>query len=349
MQLYNLGKISWLDSQLIYHALARRGEEALCLVSPETPYVCIGFHQDVEQEVDLAYCGERGLPVFRREVGGGAVYLDGNQYFYQLILHRDNPAVPRNKETFYRKFLEPVIRTYNRAGVPVELKPINDLIVGGRKIAGTGVGEIGEAIVFVGNLIADFNYRTMARVLKAPDEKFRDHVHKTLTDNLTTLQRELGADQAAGWTEDKLNGILVEEFSKLLGPMVPAEPDEALQAEMKALAERMTGPDWLFQKGRRFPDRQVKIRAGVTVVSRLHKARGGLIRLTYEDMEGRFGRVSISGDFFCYPEEGLRDLEEMLQGKPVSEADQMIEEFYGRTAWETPGITLADWQQVFAV
>ena len=59
MKLYNLGKVPWLDSQLIYHALAHMGQEALSLVSPATPYVCIGFHQDVEQPVrDLAFlCG----------------------------------------------------------------------------------------------------------------------------------------------------------------------------------------------------------------------------------------------------------------------------------------------------
>ena len=348
MKLYNLGKVPWLDSQLLYHTLARQNEEALCLVSPSTPYVCLGYHQDLEEEVDLAYCQERNLPVFRREVGGGAVYLDGNQFFYQLILGRDHPAVPRKKEAFYRKFLEPVIQTYRRVGVPAELKPINDVIVRGRKIAGTGVGEIGDSIVFVGNLILDFDYQSMARVLKVPDEKFRDHVHQTLKDNLTTLRRELGDDQASWLNEERLNGLLVEEFGKLLGPFVPAEPTEALQTEMKALAARMTGREWLYRKGRRPADRQVRIREGVSVVSRLHKAVGGLIRFTYEDREGRFGQVSISGDFFCYPEEGLLKLEEALSGKPVSQADRIIEAFYGRMEWETPGIVLSDWQQVFS-
>ena len=73
MKLYNLGKVPWEESQLIYHALAHMGEEALCLVSPNSPYVCIGFHQDVEQEVDLDFCRQNQIPVFRREVGGGAV------------------------------------------------------------------------------------------------------------------------------------------------------------------------------------------------------------------------------------------------------------------------------------
>ena len=84
MNVYNLGRVPWLDSQLIYHAMPGAQEEGLILLAPAEPYVCIGYHQDARQEVDLDVCRERQIPVFRREVGGGAVYLDGNQLFYQL-------------------------------------------------------------------------------------------------------------------------------------------------------------------------------------------------------------------------------------------------------------------------
>ncbi|MBW2087211.1 MAG: lipoate--protein ligase family protein, partial [Deltaproteobacteria bacterium] len=158
MELYNLGKVPWQESQLIYHALARLGRESLVLVSPASPYVCVGFHQGLDQELDLEFCQANDIPVFRREVGGGTVYLDGDQLFYQLILHRDNPIAPLKKEAFYREFLEPVVNTYRRIGIQAEYKPVNDVIVSGRKISGTGVGEIGDCLVFVGNLILDFNY-----------------------------------------------------------------------------------------------------------------------------------------------------------------------------------------------
>lgn len=73
MKLYNLGKVPWYESQLIYHAVAALGREALCLVPPATPYVCIGFHQDVEQELDLDFCKVNHIPVFSRDVGGGGL------------------------------------------------------------------------------------------------------------------------------------------------------------------------------------------------------------------------------------------------------------------------------------
>jgi lipoate-protein ligase A len=71
-----------MESQLIYHAQPRAGVEGLNILAPSEPYVCLGYHQDLEQEIDEAFCREHNIPIFRRQVGGGAVYLDGNQVFY---------------------------------------------------------------------------------------------------------------------------------------------------------------------------------------------------------------------------------------------------------------------------
>jgi lipoate-protein ligase A len=348
MRLYNLGKVPWQESQLIYHALAETNQEALSLVSPATPYVCIGFHQDVDQEVDLAYCNAKGIPVFRRDLGGGAVYLDGDQLFFHLILHKDNPALPWKKENFYRKFLEPVIQVYRRLGIPAEYKPVNDVVTGERKISGTGVGEIGDCVVFVGNLILDFDYEEMSRVLKVPDEKFRDKVHKTLKDNLTTIRRELGKEGAKACDEARLNAMMAEEFGKVIGPVEACGKDEVLSKRMTALQAKMTSDAWLYRKGRKVASRDVKIRAGVNILHRAYKASGGLIRADFEVADGRFGEVSLSGDFFCFPQGAVVRLEEDLKGHPTSEVRRIVNSFYSDQTVETPGIGVDDWMQVLS-
>jgi len=348
MKLYNLGKVPWQESQLIYHALADMGQEALSLVSPATPYVCIGFHQDLEQEVDVEYCRAKGIPVFRRDLGGGAVYLDGDQLFFQLILRKDNPAVPKSKESFYRKFLQPIVSVYRRIGIPAEYRPVNDVITGVRKISGTGVGEIGDCIVFVGNLIVDFNYEEMSRVLRVPDEKFRDKVHKTLKDNLTTIRRELGEERTEEWSEGALNSMMAEEFQKLVGTMEPSVKTDALSAKMEDLGAKMAADGWLSRKGKKIPGRDVRIRTGLNIVQKAHKGPGGLIRADFEVIDGRFGEVSLSGDFFCFPQDGVRSLEMSLEGRPKGEARKAIIEVYADREVETPGITVDDWMQVLS-
>ncbi len=349
MELFNLGKIAWQETQLIYHALAELNREALSLVSPASPYVCIGFHQDVTQEVDLEFCRQNEIPVFRRKVGGGAVYLDGEQLFFHLILHKNNAAIPLKKETFYKKFLKPVVDVYRHIGIAAEYKPVNDVIVETRKISGTGVGEIGDCVVFVGNLIVDFNYDMMARVLKVPDEKFRDKVHKTLKENLSTIRRELGAEQAAQWKEITLNQLMAQEFQKIVGPLTPSSPDEELRSKMDEIGQKMMTDEWLLQSGRKRVGRDIKIRAGVNLIHKMHKATGGLIRADFELSEGKFANLNISGDFFCFPGEAIRRLESRLEGQPLADARQIIEAFYTQENIETPGIEVDDWMQVLTV
>lgn len=343
MKLYNLGKVPWDDSQLIYHALADLGREGLILLSPASPYVCIGFHQNAEQDVDLAFCRESGIPVFRREVGGGAVYLDGGQLFFQLVLRPDHPCIPASKEAFYRKFLEPVVGIYRRLGIPAEHKPINDVVSGFRKISGSGVGEIGAGIVFVGNLIVDFNYEMMARVLKVPDEKFRDKVHKTLVENLSTIRRELGDAGAAAWTQERLDALMIDAFAKLLGPFEAAAVDPELRSRMDALRPLMLSDAWLVQRRGRGAGRDIRIRAGLHLLHRVHKARGGLLRADFELKEGRFSGVSISGDFFCYPPDAIRLLEAGLEGRWPRDVREIVRDLSSRRALEIPGVNEDDW------
>lgn len=346
MDLFNLGSASWQESQLIYHSLAKLGREGLCLVSPATPYVCIGWHQNARQEVDIEFCRKNNIPVFRREVGGGAVYLDGRQLFYQLILRRDNPAIPLNRETFYRKFIEPVAEVYRQIGVPAQYKPINDIVAGGRKVSGTGVGEIGDCIVFVGNLIVDFNYEMMSRVLKVPDEKFRDKVRKTIEDNLGTIKQELGEDGAARWSDDALNNLLVEEFGKIFGAFTETGLDNDIKTKADELTALMINDEWLFRKGRRIEGREIKIRADVNMVHRMHKAEGGLIRADFELRNGLYENLTLSGDWFCYPENAVEKLETLLTGNGPDEAEAIIAEYYETGSVETPGITINDWLMV---
>ena len=68
------GDVSPVRSQTVYHAVAYATKantpDAIILVSPKEPYVCVGYHQDLEREVDLDYCRANNLPVYRRDVDG---------------------------------------------------------------------------------------------------------------------------------------------------------------------------------------------------------------------------------------------------------------------------------------
>jgi lipoate---protein ligase len=343
-----LDSVSWQYSQALYHAAAHLGREVLILLRPATPYVCIGYHQDAQQEIDLEFALENQIPVFRREVGGGAVYLDGEQLFFQLVLHKDRSEVPAHVADFYKKFLQPVIDTFRQFGVPAEYKPVNDIITNGRKISGTGAAQIEDSIVLVGNFLQDFNYEMMSKVIRVPDEKFRDKVYKTMSENLTTFKRETGKIPANA----DLAADLAMRYEPLLGKLVARPLDEELTRKADELMAEMNTQEWLLANDRRRSESaQVKIAEGIYVIQKMLKTPGGLIRATAVNRDGKMDDVHISGDFFFFPAEKLVDLEQALNNLP-SESDsitQAVTAFYKKHAIESPGVVPEDFAKVLVL
>jgi lipoate---protein ligase len=348
MDLINLGTSPWADSQSIYHALAYLGREALVLVEPASPYVCIGFHQDAAKELNLDLLERERIPVFRREVGGGAVYLDRGQLFYQFILRKDNPLVPRAKEDLFRRVLQPVVETFQEFGVPAEFKPVNDILAHGKKISGNGAAEIGEMVVVVGNFIIDFNFEMMSKVLRVPDEKFRDKVFKTLQENLTTIPRVTG--QPAPAVGD-LSASLIRNCERVFGSLSIRAVDPALRSRADNIFLSHSASDWVFENDHREKaGREVKIAEGVYVCEKTAKYPGGLIRVSAVHDHGYLRNVHLSGDFFFFPQNEIKDLELSIEGQRMDSENlrTKITIFYKDNNIESPGITPGDLAEVIS-
>ena len=130
----------------------------------------------------------------------------------------------------------------------------------------------------------------------------------------------------------------------------PAVKDTALQAKMDECRTMLLSDDWLYQKGKsNVSGRNIKIRAGVDMLHRMHKAPGGLIRAEYAVVDGCFESLHFSGDFFCFPSHAIEDLEASLNGQPVAEARNLLQAFYTRDSLEIPGVEVEDWLAVLAV
>ncbi len=339
MKLFRAGRQENLRSITLFHALARLGYEGLVITSPAETYVSVGYFDKTEEIIDLKKCEEKGIPVVRREVGGGAVLLDQNQVFYQLILKRNTDKLPFKIEEAYRKFSEPVIKAYHRLGVETEYRPINDIVVKGnkRKISGQGAADIGKSFVFVGGMLLRFNTKLMSELFKVPEEKFRDKLHKSLEENISWVERETGRLP----TYEEVEEALVEEFSKLYDFEESEIPPEAVSLADK-LKEEFTSEEALLEDtGRKH--RAIKIKEGVFVRNGLHKAKGGLIRSEVYIQEGKIAEVKIYGDFTLYPKGALRDLESMLKGTTFEEKAirKVLQDFFTKDI-DFPGVSVED-------
>ncbi len=349
VRLLELGPVSAVRSQACYHAAAYAMEEdapdTVILVSPSEPYVCVGYHQEVDREVDRDYCRERGWPVLRREVGGGAVYLDSNQLFVQWVFH---PAsLPGRVDERFRLYVEPLVRAYRALGVEAVYRPVNDVHVRGRKICGTGAARIGGAEVVVGSLMFDFNRAAMTRVLKLSSEKMRDKVFQGLQDYMTTLTDELGRAP----DRREVAGLYLRELAAVLGAeLVPGEWTAAEEARARDLDRTLGSEEWLGQKGGARPP-GVKIHEDVQVREAARKAPGGLVRVTVRLRAGRIDDLAVSGDFTIFPAAAVGDIEAALRGTAPDRAAvrAVVEARYRDLSVQSPGLEPADWAETVAL
>ena len=340
MYLFNLGERPWDQSMLIFHALARLNIEALVIVSPQTPFISIGYFQDAKQEVSLDYCKKNNLPVFRREVGGGTVYLDRNQIFYHVIWNKDNPNFPKKISDIYHHLSTGPIETYDEFGIKTQFREVNDIITSqGRKIAGLGGSDIDNFMVFVGSIILDFDYEKMVNAIKVPDEKFRDKIYKTMDENVTTMNKELGGIPP----RNEIIKTLIQKYEGILGKLKPAELNNEIINKMKELYVSFSSPEFFYRKTPKIPT-SVKIKEGVEILYGMHKAPGGLIRTAQEVESKKLRDIGISGDFTLYPKKELTGIENSLKdsNREKDEISQKVEEFYENTDIQTPGLKPKD-------
>jgi len=342
IRLLDLALVPPVRSQTIYHAVAyaldASAPDTIILVAPTAPYVCIGFHQELEKEVDVEYCRTHGLPIYRREVGGGAVYLDKSQVFTQWIFHRH--ALPADLGERFALYVQPLVETYHALGIPANYRPINDVHVQGKKIGGTGAAQMGEAEVVVGSLMFDFNFELMSKVLKVSSEKMRDKIFQSLSDYMTTMTRELGKTP----DRDAVVKIYLDQCEAALGrQIVRGEPTAKELALAEQLDRQAVTDEWLYQKGG-LRQVGVKIHEDVRVVEAAHKAPGGLIRITARVRDGRIDDVTLSGDFTMLPKFAPGALELALRGTALDAGavQARIAEVYHAVVIQSPGVTVED-------
>ncbi|CAG1004310.1 MAG: hypothetical protein OIN86_00205 [Candidatus Methanoperedens sp.] len=79
----------------------------------------------------------------------------------------------------------------------------------------------------------------------------------------------------------------------------------------------------------------------------IHKSKGGLIRSFVTIEKGMIKEISISGDFFLFPEEAFFMIVEELKGIKAKREDveQKIKEIYTRENIQSPGTTPSDFAE----
>lgn len=284
MRLIDAGTVGALRSQALWHGIAAAmgpdDEPTLSLCRPGEAYMSLGYHRSLD-ELDEEACRREGLPILRRRIGGGPVLIDPQQLFFQITM----PArqAPAAVSRLYATLLEPAAAAFRALGLDAHVDGLNDIAVGPRKISGTGAGQIGEAVVVVGNVIFDFDHARMARVLALPDPRMHDECLRLMRRHVSSLREE----GLAHVTVDDATAALRDAYAAALDrPVTPAEPTPAEEAAIANFEARLQDPAW-----RRGPDlparagRRVKVRSNVFVVHGEQDGMSVLASVVGDDIE----------------------------------------------------------------
>jgi lipoate-protein ligase A len=282
----DFGRVSPLRSQTLWHAVAygvsAGAPVTLSFARPSAPYVCLGYLRDAA-EVDHDYCRAHGLPVYRRMVGGGPVYLDDRQLFFQIALPAS--GLSPSRPAALRSMLEPALAAFRAAGVDATFDD-GEICLGDRKICGHGAGQIEDAVVVCGNLIEAFDHERATRVLALPDPAQR-------AETLRLMRRYVTATPGDPQT---FMSALTDAYASAL--CLRAVPGEISAAELERTAEldRQFGATQWLSGPRRVNQsdgqhRQVKIRAGIWTLAAW--TPGGA-RLVASVVNGMVDRVTLT-------------------------------------------------------
>jgi lipoate-protein ligase A len=292
------------------------------------PAALVGVYQRVEEELRAEYCREQGVEINRRLTGGGAIYFDETQLGWEVVGSSGDVGGLPSADLFER-LCAPVVAALRALGLDARFRPRNDIEVGGRKISGTGGTAEGDAFLFQGTLLTDFDVDTMLRVLRVPVEKLKRKEIDSLRERVTCLEWELGATPPLG----ELKAIVASEFESAFG--VRLTPGSLSPFERERVASRLayfSSDAWIL--GDRLPpSRKDYLRGYARVGSGVLKAS-----VTYDRVRERVEYVVFSGDFFAFPVRSVYDLEAALKGAALGEVGALIERFIEETGADFAGL-----------
>ena len=171
------------------------------------PAVSLGYFQKVESDVDLDFCKDRDISIVRRVSGGSAIYTDDRQLVYAAVLKGDLGSVPDS----YERICGAVILGLGFAGIKATFKPVNDILVGGKKVSGSAQLRRQGAVLQHGTILVDADFDRMFRALKVPEEKYRSRGLTHPVQKMTTLKKE-GFSQGLTALRDAVAKGFAESF-----------------------------------------------------------------------------------------------------------------------------------------
>ena len=135
--------------------------------------------------MNVKYCKARRIDILRRISGGGAIYTDSNCLEYSIVVDREYLPIPICLEGSFKVICSGIINALGNLGIHAYYKPVNDVLVEGKKISGNAQRRSRRIFLQHGTLLFDADLELMSKALKMGPKGV-----KKMEEKLTTIRWE---------------------------------------------------------------------------------------------------------------------------------------------------------------
>lgn len=169
--------------------LARRFNESDCFFMWQVePSVIFGRNQVAENEVNLDYCKEHGIKVYRRKSGGGCVYADMDNLMCSFVTTEENVGFAFNR------FVNMVLLVFRKLGIAATGTSHNDIMIGDKKVCGTACYHLAGRSIVHSTMLYDTNMDHMLNAITPGPEKLEKKGIQSVRQRITLLKDYLQED-----------------------------------------------------------------------------------------------------------------------------------------------------------
>jgi lipoate-protein ligase A len=273
------------------------------------PSVFIGVYQDPREDVNIAYCRRKGIAIIRRPNPGGAVYQDHGGFCFTAFFPK-HPTFEvfgiRETRDMYRVMGERVVAMCRALGVSAQAAPVNDVVVGGRKVYGSAQIEMGDAVAHSGTLLIDTDIEVMEAALRPSRLKFLDKGFSSVRERVLNLAEAAGRPIAIREAMDLLTQGITESLPVALIPGGLTEAER--QAAERLYRDKYAKEEWTFPRRQPF---------STTLAT---KAQSGVVMLDLVLDGNHIESIAMRGDFLLERQEDLASLLQAMHGRTIPEA-----------------------------
>jgi lipoic acid synthetase/lipoate-protein ligase A len=164
------------------------------------PSVIFGRNQQLESEVNVTYCRQHGIQLYRRKSGGGCVYADKDNLMLSYVTSETQVGLAFNN------FVNMILLVLRKMGVEATGTSHNDVMIGDRKVCGTAFYHLPQCSIVHSTMLYDTNMEHMLHAITPAQEKLHSKGIQSVRQRITLLKDyvSLSLDEVRTFIRDTL-------------------------------------------------------------------------------------------------------------------------------------------------